>query len=277
MYLSIYLQHCVMFSFLLWYLEIQQKFWMYSPASPKLVVDLEWHDIFDRFVVLWLCILETLSNSPVVTKSDFGLLGNEVLPFSLNTEASWYPELSELFLEWQIVKPFSGFLTCNSVASEILLEGFSSDCLRASSIFVLLFPDWDRDSSDTFRVSSDTLRISADGLRVSSDVLRVSSDGLRISSDGLRDSSEIRRISSEFPPLSSSCWSVGGFGAGLRFRCGGLGRSGGGGSFFGDIMIFCWIAGGVTDLESSLCVGEIDRLSLEIDPDPILYRKILRF
>lgn len=192
------------------------------PVTPKLVVDLEWQDIFDRFVVLWLCIFDTLSKSPAVTNADLGLLGNDVLPFSLKTDASWYPELSELFLEWQIVRPFSAFLHWSSETSEMLLEGFSS-------VF----------------------------LRISSDVGAPSADRC--------DSWESLR-------LSSFSW-TGGLGAGLRFLCGGLGRSGGGGSFFGDIIIFCWIAGGVTDLESSLWVGEIDRVSLEIDPEHILWKK----
>lgn len=108
-----------------------------------------------------------------------GLRGSEVLQLSLNVEASWYPELSLLFLEWQIVKPVSFFF--------------------ASGLF-------------------------------------------------------------------TSC---GGFGAGLRFLWGGFGRSAGGSSFGGGTP------GGVTERESSLWVGEIERFSLDNEPE--LYKNTKKY
>lgn len=67
---------------------------------------------------------------------------------------------------------------------------------------------------------------------------------------------------------------MGGFGAGRRFRCGGFGFDDGG-SGWGGTMGFFWMVGGLTERESSLCVGEIERFSLETEPEPILCNKKL--
>ncbi|CAH1980228.1 unnamed protein product [Acanthoscelides obtectus] len=72
-----------------------------TAGTAKLVDGFD--DILVRFVTLWLYILDNPSLSRA-TNADLGLLGSEAL-FSLKTDASWYPELSLLFREWQIIKP----------------------------------------------------------------------------------------------------------------------------------------------------------------------------
>lgn len=77
--------------------------------------------------------------------------------------------------------------------------------------------------------------------------------------------------------LSGLWFADGGFGAGRRFRWGGFGRAAAAAndSLEADFITgaWFWMAGGVTDRLSSLWVGEIERVSLEIEPEPMLWNR----